>query len=385
MIFRRFLTIAPVCATLVAGAGAAPATKRCSAPTPRSARAIRTSSRATRPRSQGHVLEPWAEYWQLRLRIEDAKSADVQRFLTRQPGHLPRRPAARRLAEGTRPARRLAGLRARARAAGAGRPRDCAATRWSARLARGDGDAAVEARAAWLEPRELPDGCVPLADKLLRSGAIDQRATSGSACACCSDNGQVSAARRALGYLPATRAARRAPAHAGGGGAAKAPRPAAEEPGEARHARDAAVRRDRGSRAATRAPLRRCWRARSASSLPAQERELPVGAGRHARARWSTCRRRSTGTRSPATRRSADEHLAWKARAALRAGQWQTVRDGDRSDVDPGAAGPCLDLLVRPRARRAGRPGRRARLLPAHRGPALLLQPARHRGTGRSR
>ena len=73
---------------------------------------------------------------------------------------------------------------------------------WSARLARADGEAAVEARAAWLEPRELPDGCVALTEKLLKIGALGE-ARIWQRVRLLLANGQVSAARRALGYLPA--------------------------------------------------------------------------------------------------------------------------------------------------------------------------------------
>lgn len=38
------------------------------------------------PQVRGHVLEPWAAYWELRSRLESASSAEIQEFLTRYAG-----------------------------------------------------------------------------------------------------------------------------------------------------------------------------------------------------------------------------------------------------------------------------------------------------------
>lgn len=32
------------------------------------------------PQVRGHILEPWAAYWEMRLRLADAPAADVQAF-----------------------------------------------------------------------------------------------------------------------------------------------------------------------------------------------------------------------------------------------------------------------------------------------------------------
>ena len=85
MIYRRFLTIAPVCAMLAAGAVFA---------NDEAVLGAQAAFRAGDPDKlarhatalQGQVLEPWADYWKLRLRIEDAKGADVQQFLSRHQG-----------------------------------------------------------------------------------------------------------------------------------------------------------------------------------------------------------------------------------------------------------------------------------------------------------
>src|SRR5262249_5069183 len=38
------------------------------------------------PLSQGHVLEPWAAYWELRARLDTASPQEIQQFLTRFAG-----------------------------------------------------------------------------------------------------------------------------------------------------------------------------------------------------------------------------------------------------------------------------------------------------------
>ena len=38
------------------------------------------------PQARGHALEPWAAYWELRARLDDATLADVQDFIARYPG-----------------------------------------------------------------------------------------------------------------------------------------------------------------------------------------------------------------------------------------------------------------------------------------------------------
>src|SRR3954465_11388982 len=38
------------------------------------------------PLTQGHALEPWAAYWELRSRLDTAPAAEIQQFFTRFPG-----------------------------------------------------------------------------------------------------------------------------------------------------------------------------------------------------------------------------------------------------------------------------------------------------------
>ena len=321
MILRRFLTIALACAAFTPAVHAqddavlgAYAAFRAGDPDKlaRHAAALK-----------GHTLEPWADYWRLRLRIEDAKADDVQRFLARHAGtyigDLLRSDWLRELG---RRSEWLAFERALGPLAQDDLEIRCYA--WSARLARADGEAAVEARAAWLEPRELPDGCTALTEKLLKTGALGEQAV-WQRVRLLLANGQVSAARRALGNLPA----KEQPDERLLTQAAVAPQklvalpPKSLEPRGTREVMIFAVSRlARNEARAAAAALDGAL----GEMLPAEDRELlwariaawaaqdhlPEALDWYARA-----------GNAPLT----DEQLAWKARAALRAGQWQTVRE----------------------------------------------------------
>jgi len=156
------------------------------------------------PALAGSVLEPYGEYWALELRLEDDSDADVRAFLIKHAGTY--------LAGALRAdwAKQL-GKREdwasfeRAVAPLAWRDLELRCYGWTSRLARGDAKAAVEAKTMWLEPGELPEGCELLADKLAARGTIHagdvwQRAR------VLFERGQITAAKSALGYLPAGQA-----------------------------------------------------------------------------------------------------------------------------------------------------------------------------------
>jgi soluble lytic murein transglycosylase len=156
------------------------------------------------PALAGSALEPYAEYWALELRLEDDSDAEVRAFLIKHAGTY--------LAGALRAdwAKQL-GKREdwasfeRAVAPLAWRDLELRCYGWASRLARGDAKAAVEAKAMWLEPGELPEGCELLADRLAARGAIHasdvwQRAR------VLFERGQITAAKSALGYLPAGQA-----------------------------------------------------------------------------------------------------------------------------------------------------------------------------------
>ncbi len=326
MIYRRFLTIAPVCAALAAGAAQAVDETILGAHA-----AFRSGDPDKLARHaaalQGHVLEPWADYWRLRLRIEEAKPADVLRFLSRHEGSYL---ADQLRGDWLRQLGRRRDWQAFERELGplAQEDLELRCYGWSARLARGDSDAAAEAGAAWLEPRELPEGCLPLTERLLKSGDIDS-ARIWQRVRVLLDNGQVSAARRALGYLPS----KEQPEERLLTQAAVAPQQLFAQPPrnlERRATREMLL--FAGSRLA-----------RSDARAAAAVLEGSVGQQLRAEERgqlWVRVATQGAMEHLPEALEwfaragdapLADEQLAWKARAALRAGQWQKVRDA----IDP--------------------------------------------------
>jgi len=335
MIYRRFLNIALACAALAAGAAQANddavlgAYDAFRAGDPdrleRHARAL-----------EGHTLAPWVEYWRLKLRIEDAAAADVERYLAR---HARTYLGDQMRADWLKELGRRGDWRAFERALGPlvqDEP-EIRCHAWRARLARGDAPAAIEARALWLELRELPEGCQKLAGELLARGAVDeeriwQRARQQLY------YGYVSAARRTLEDLPAAaRPDERLLAQALSAPrqlAARAPRDL-----EPRAAREmlvfALLRLARSDLDAAAQALRQGAGAR----LPLAEREylwariatLAAFEHRDEALDWY-----AHAGAAPLD----DTQLAWKARAALRAGRWQAVLDA----IEPMSPQAGLDL-----------------------------------------
>jgi soluble lytic murein transglycosylase len=210
MIFRRFLATIAVLALSSGGAPGAPAPKVPPADEAllkaydafRAGDAIKLHKVSSQLGGNvgGYVLAPYREYWRLKLRIEDAPEADVRAFLQEQSGsYLAERLRADWLKElgrrgdwqnfeQTLPPLVQDDLEIRCYA-------------WLSRLARGDDSAYEEARAVWLEPRELPDGCNALVDKMLDAKKISvddvwRRAR------LLFENGVLTAARRTLAFLP---------------------------------------------------------------------------------------------------------------------------------------------------------------------------------------
>jgi len=117
-----------------------------------------------------HVLAPYVEFWQLRLRLEDRPAEEVLRFLERHSGTL--------LAEYLR----RDWLKVLGRKADWERFREqqpllvgedaevncySLAARWQLK----DVSALEELKTLWRTPKELPEGCVPLVQALLASPA----------------------------------------------------------------------------------------------------------------------------------------------------------------------------------------------------------------------
>lgn len=322
MIYRRFLNIALACVALGAGAarGNDPAVLGAyEAFRAGDAERLERHARAL----DAHTLSPWVEYWRLKARIAGVASADVERYLSSHAGtylgELMRADWLKELA-------RREEWRAFERVLGPLVPDDlelrCLA--WRARLVRGDAPAALEVRAVWLEPRELSEGCQALVAELVKLPAADedlvwQRAR------LLLYYGFVTAARRTLEYLPvASRPDEQLLARA-----VRAPRELlARAAGEldSRPMREVVVlamlRLARSDLAAAASAMDQG----AAARLPRGEREylwarlatLAAFAHSDEALRWY-----ARGGSAPLD----DTQLAWKARAALRAGDWRAVLD----------------------------------------------------------
>jgi len=149
---------------------------------------------------RGHVLEPYVEAWRLRLRIDEAAPGEVSDFLGRYGGTV--------VAEQVRREWVLAlGRKAQWELLGAAYPNlvndDPEVTCYAlqARWRRGDESAVDEFRRMWASPRELPDGCVPIAEREIADGRMTVRHVWERA-RLLLETGQLAAAKRVLDYLP---------------------------------------------------------------------------------------------------------------------------------------------------------------------------------------
>ncbi|MDK9724216.1 MAG: lytic transglycosylase domain-containing protein [Sterolibacteriaceae bacterium MAG5] len=122
---------------------------------------------------KGHELLPWAEYWQLRLRIEDSQSEGVAEFLQRESGSY--------IAEKLRSDwLKAVGKRREWEPFRSEYPKlvqpdqEVACYALQARLAdQQDRTALDEARPLWFSLLDMPDSCLPLMEQLILEQRID--------------------------------------------------------------------------------------------------------------------------------------------------------------------------------------------------------------------
>ncbi|TAN52318.1 MAG: lytic transglycosylase, partial [Betaproteobacteria bacterium] len=276
---------------------------------------------------EGHLLEPYVDYWRLTLRLEDASPQEVNAFLAARNGsYLAERLRGEWLKElGRR------GDWAAFETALAPLVREDAEIRcyaWSARLARGDDSAYEEARAMWREPKELPAGCATLAAGLIAAGRLDS-AQIWDRVQLLLEHGQLAAAKRALGHLPKADA----PDERLLQQAASAPQRVLANPPanlEARAARE--MLRFAFVRLARTDPRPAAEVLMGPLGLRLSDAERKSLWGRIA---YEAARRHLVEAvawyRLAGDAELSDEQLAWKARAALRAADWQMVR----AAIDP--------------------------------------------------
>ena len=281
-----------------------------------------------------HVLAPYLEYWRLKLRLDDLAPTEARDFLSRQAGSY----LADRL--------RSDWLKALGRRADwqtfdlelAPLVQDDLEIRcyaWLSRLARSDDGANEEAKAMWLEPKELPEGCATLAEKMITDGTLRvkdvwQRAR------VLFDNGQLSAAQRVLDFLPADEA----PDPRMLSQAASSPEKLLLAPPQDLKPRPA---REMVLLAIVR--LARTDPRAAAAFLNLLGEKLPEVDRMHAwvRVAYDAARRHMPDSvkwfKLGGKTGLSDEQLAWKARSAMRSGDWELVREA----IDPMSVTARLD------------------------------------------
>ena len=271
----------------------------------------------------GHLLEPWLDYWRLSMRLEDSSNREVREFLAEHANLY----VAERLRSDWL---RVLGKRAdwpEFERHGKRYPRDDLEVncyRWISRLEHGDDSALDEAMAMWLEPAELPEGCQRLTTILsLRSRIsltdIWRRVR------VLFEHGQITAAKTTLGLLPKSEA----PDERMLAEAARQPKRLIERLPQVLDTRPerevtvlAAIRHARNDAVATAAALE----GPLAERLSEKDLQYLWGLVGYEAAREHQERALEWFGRA-GNAPLDDRHLAWKVRAALRAGQWQVVRD----------------------------------------------------------
>jgi soluble lytic murein transglycosylase len=327
MIFRRFLTIA-ACTAWAGVSLAAPKAPAADEALLKAYDAFRAGDAVKLQRVSGqirggHVLAPYLEYWRLKLRLEEMPDADVHAFLDQQAGsyladrlradwlkELGKRGAWQEL-EQQLPLLVQDDLEIRCYA-------------WQARLARLDDGAYEEVRAIWLEPRELPDGCNTLVERMLDARRISVEDV-WRRVRVLFENSQLSAARHALAFLPAgykhderlLNQAATAPKKLLASLPVNLDRRATRE-----MALFAVVRLGRSDPEAAVEVLR----GKLGGRLPAEDVKYLWGRLALEGARRLLPEAHQWYQLADAAALD-DEQLAWKARAALRAADWQAVRD----------------------------------------------------------
>ncbi len=273
---------------------------------------------------QGSILEPYVEFWLLRRRLDEAPAEQVRDFLARQEGSL--------VAEQMRKEwLKVLGKRQQWDLFRSESPllvsddNEIACYALQARWQQNDASALAEVRAQWYAPRDLPEGCVPLAEALIANGQFTKRHV-WERIRILLEAGVVSAAWRTAEYLPTREALDRGQLF----GVAAGPKRYLDD-----RKKDLTRRQTREltmfavHRLARSDPLAAAayWEPKLRAKFSAEERgyvwgQLALQSARHnlpEALKWY-------GYAEAASAPLSDEQLAWRMRAALRQGNWNEVK-----------------------------------------------------------
>jgi soluble lytic murein transglycosylase len=310
----------------------------------------------------GHVLEPWVGYWQLRQRIEERTPDEIRWFLARNAGSLLAEQLRRDWLKVLGKKGEWALFREEAPKVFGDDP-EVTCYSLQARAQAGDASVAAELKSLWMAPRDLPEGCLPLADALLTAGQWGPQQV-WERFRVLVDAGQLASARRVVAKLPSAEApdprqlesALMSPVRHIEHGAAQPERRTWRELYIAAVLR--ASREDSQLAASYwRAPVRERFPAADqawvlgAIATTAARRHLPDAVAWFAEAERITAgdRAAAAGDRAAATGDRAsnpgidlltDEQLAWRARIALRQENWGEVQAAIARMTAAGRADP---------------------------------------------
>jgi soluble lytic murein transglycosylase len=275
----------------------------------------------------GHLLDPWVDYWRIAMRLEDTPNAEVLAFLDEHAN--------------TYPAEMLRGdwlkvLGKRGEWAEFGRqfalyPRDDLEIRcyqWlhgmQVKPQGGDSAALADVESVWLEPREWPEGCARLGERMVAAGRVSVSDV-WRRVRVLFERGQITAAKSALGYLSKAES----PDERLLAEAARQPKRVLERLPrslEKRPVREvvvlAVVRHARNDPEGSAKILE----AKLASRLPEADLAYLWGRIGYEAAREHHPSALKWYARGDTAQLDL-EQLAWKTRAALRAGRWDVVRE----------------------------------------------------------
>jgi soluble lytic murein transglycosylase len=152
------------------------------------------------PELKGYVLEPYVEYYQLRMRLDEQSPASIQAFVARYPNSV----IGERM--------RADWLRSLARKRDwdgylaeypnyLAEDADLACYALQANWRKGNAVAEADIQRVWNAPREILDGCLPLVEAQLASGKITERQV-WDRLRVLFDAGQLGASKRTAAHLP---------------------------------------------------------------------------------------------------------------------------------------------------------------------------------------
>jgi len=273
---------------------------------------------------QGYLLEPYVESWLLRPRLEDASAEEMRAFLAREQGSVLAEQMRKEWLKVLGKTQQWDLFRAEHPLL-VGDDNDIVCYALQARWQLKDESALAEVRAQWNAPRELPEGCLPLAEALITGGEFTSRQV-WERIRLLLEAGAVGAAWRTAEYLPAREALDRSRLF----GVAAGPQRYLDD--KKKNLSQRAVREltlfalhrlARTDPVAAESYWDKKLRARFSAeeqgyvwgqlALRAARRNLPEAL------KWY-------GYAEAAGAQLSDEQLAWRLRAALRQGNWREVQ-----------------------------------------------------------